>query len=379
MNIKKLSSVKIIVIVLLIISVIVFGSLSWFTMSKEVEGSGTQMTASDLPFEIATTGSKGIRYQDLLATLSSSNKVGNEDEISETIFYKTSGETDKIMLRYDTGGSEIGPGGRGALSLYLIPKDNGNVKAKITIDVKSYAYYDIYDLDTDGNKIQKTDENDVPLWEDENKIIPVYQTTQKLLNVDKVTEAMCTLSADEIAAIQQSAQYLKGHIMFFGGLSTDETKYYFTTPYTNWSFEFEQKNAVKWQAYQIPLYWMWSNTLGQIVLKTENVQRNGIPLVRDLTTDEIEDIPNENLTDKEKVIQYVKDNKNLVLKNWESILTDSEELTAVPKLMASESVTQEKAKSMVVDGIIDNADNADNFKRLRNCIKIACTNCRVMI
>ena len=137
MNIWKLSSTKIFVVVVLIISLIVFGSLSWFTMSREVEGSGTQMTANDFPFEIATKGSKGIRYQDLLTALNHSNKVGNETEISETIFYKTSGETDRIMLRYDTGESEIGPGGRGALSLYLIPKNNGDVKAKITVDIKS--------------------------------------------------------------------------------------------------------------------------------------------------------------------------------------------------------------------------------------------------
>ena len=86
MNIKKLSSVKIIVIALLIISVIVFGSLSWFTMSKEVEGSGTQMTASDLPFELEVRGTK-IENQSIFSKIDNNFISGVQQKMAREHLY----------------------------------------------------------------------------------------------------------------------------------------------------------------------------------------------------------------------------------------------------------------------------------------------------
>jgi len=71
MNIKKLSSAKIIVIALLIVSVIIFGSLSWFTMSKEVEGSGTQMASTNNGFELEVDGNGTIGFSALCNYLES--------------------------------------------------------------------------------------------------------------------------------------------------------------------------------------------------------------------------------------------------------------------------------------------------------------------
>ena len=199
---QRASLLKMIVIAVIVVVFVVFSSVAWFTINREVEGAGVQMTADDLPFEIATKGTNGIRYQSLLQSLNTSNKTGETTVISGTTYYQTSGDTDKIMLRYDTGNSEIGPSGRGQLSLYLIPKDNIDINAKVTFDVQSYAFFDVYVKDADGNKVQKV-ENDQPVFE-EDGITPVYQTTEKLLNVNEVTADMCTLEADDIARIQQS-------------------------------------------------------------------------------------------------------------------------------------------------------------------------------
>ena len=373
---SKSALIKIIAMVVFIIVVMIFGSIAWFTMSKEVAGTGTQMTATDLPFEIASKGTAGIRYQSYLVAADDSNKVGETTVVNGTTYYHTSGSTDKIMLRYDTnvGESEIGPGGRGQLNLYLVPKDNIDMKAKITLDVQGYAYFDVYVKDDNGNQLYDPvlDENGVQETDDLGGLLFTERTEEKLLNVYEVTADMCTLESTEIEALQQSADYLKGHIMFFGGLGyedseddtlTDDDQWYFETPYPECVFEFEQKNAKKGQMYEVPLYWMWPNTLGQIVLKKANAQRNGIPLVKDLTDDEDEEYEP---TDKELVVQYVKENKDSVLKDWQSM-----EFTAAELLQTRENAENRKTLSEVVDDMIDDAANTNNFGRLSDCYNAA--------
>ena len=305
---RRNAYIKMVAIVGIIVTALAFGSVAWFTESREVEGSAVQMTSSDLPFEIATKGTRGIRYQELFSAANPVYKLGEETNVANDTYYQTSGSTEKIMLRYDaaSGASVIGPGGRGELNLYIVPKSTGSVKAKITLDVQGYAYFDVYDLDAEtGEKIQKIENGEL-----------VYQTTKKLLNVNDATADMCTLDADEVAALKESAQYLKGHILFFGDLGyedeenenlTDDDQWYFTTPYINRVIAYENNNVVKGTMYRVPIYWMWSNTLGQIILKQANVQRNGIPLVKDLTNDQLAVISNPpegyQPTDKELLIQ----------------------------------------------------------------------------
>ena len=290
------------------------------------------------------------------------------------------------MLRYDTnvGESEIGPGGRGQLNLYLVPKDHIDMKAKITLDVQGYAYFDVYVKDDNGNQLYDPvlDENGVQETDDLGGLLFTERTEEKLLNVYEVTADLCTQESTEIEALHQSADYLKGHIMFFGGLGyedseddtlTDDDQWYFESPYPECVFEFEQKNAKKGQMYEVPLYWMWPNTLGQIVLKKANAQRNGIPLVKDLTDAEIAALssgPDEDEeyepTDKELVVQYVKENKDSVLKDWQSM-----EFTAAELLQTRENAENRKTLSEVVDDMIDDAANTDNFGRLSDCYNAA--------
>ena len=68
---------------------------------------------------------------------------------------------------------------------------------------------------------------------------------------------------------------------------------------------------------------------------------------------------------KEKVIQYLKDNKNSVLKDWNDILTGDELLQTL------NTNPNPKTISEVVDGLIDNIDNSNNFNRLSDCYNAA--------
>ena len=96
---------------------------------------------------------------------------------------------------------------------------------------------------------------------------------------------------------------------------------------------------------------------------------NGISVVQNITT-----FPNTPLTDKEKLIKYVKDNKDIVLKDWRNIeLSETEELVTIPQLMVSSEphITEEKAMELLVDELIDDIANTNNFSRLSKCYNAA--------
>ena len=76
--------------------------------------------------------------------------------------------------------------------------------------------------------------------------------------------------------------------MFFGGEgdttnATESSRYYYTTPYTTRVIVKHIDANNKDKAIQVPIYWMWPNTLGQIALTSNsNSQLNGIALVSDV-------------------------------------------------------------------------------------------------
>lgn len=100
-------------------AILVFRSTAWFTSNKDVSGDGIQMTASDMLFEIATKG-ENVRNSEIISQADSEYGSGSRTEIDSTTYYKT-GSTEKLLLRFDTGDSEIGPGDSGEVSLYVIP------------------------------------------------------------------------------------------------------------------------------------------------------------------------------------------------------------------------------------------------------------------
>ena len=129
--------------------------------------------------------------------------------------------------------------------------------------------------------------------------------------------------------------------MFFETKGTAGTaaasQYYYKDPITNGYFTKTFENARKNEPKKVTIYWMWTNTLGQIALKNNtnlvNVERSGLPIVEDV----LDSASAEALSasDKGKVIQYLKDNKTKIFKDV--TVTDTE---------------------------IDNAKTETNFKKL---------------
>ena len=99
----------------------------------------------------------------------------------------------------------------------------------------------------------------------------------------------------------------------------EQSRYYYKKPITGRTLNKTFLNARTNVPQKVTVYWMWTNTLGQIALKNNTTgYRSDYPIVQDVSNDVV-DISN---TDKGKVIQYLKDNKRIIFTNYAEI-TDS--------------------------------------------------------
>lgn len=311
---QKKSLIKLGAMGVLIAVTIIIGSLSWFTANRAVETSGMGVKSATLPFDIATKGAS-VRNSTVMNAQKSEYTEGTSGTYSdvnnsEGTYYVG----DSLLLRFDPARSDdpdtsdvdesippdISPGSSGELSLYIIPKTNESLGVKVTLDVVAFAA--IEDMTNNGEK----------------KIIEIKDAADFS---SKATALGNTTAADDAADYVAAANYLKGHILFFGGEGNtsngaENTWYYYTKPYAERTFEQTVAAGNEGKAVKVPIYWMWTNTLGQIALQTNtNNLRNGIPVVQE-TEVNLED---ETVTDKESILAYLKTNKASVFSGTETI------------------------------------------------------------
>lgn len=304
---QKKRIVKLILLMTLIALIIVFASIAWFAMNKAVSANTMAITAAPSPFEIAVKGST-VRNDSEFIKADSTYEYGNEKTYNDESYKETDGSKQKIKIRYNPVADEatdFGPDSSGQIDFYIVPKQNGTLTVKIDLDTVGFR-----ELGTGNDKTIK--------------------------RISELTTADIT-DQDLLASYQTAEQYLKGHIMFFEDLgdtastTPEANRYHYKKPITTRTFEKTFTNAVKDVPQKVTIYWMWTNTLGQIALKNNTTnQRSGYPIVQD-TIDDGSDI---SATDKGKVIKYLKDNKQQIFTN------------------------------NVSDTEIENAKNADNFKKL---------------
>lgn len=318
--------IKLVLLMMLIALIIVFASIAWFAMNKAVTADTMAIEAAGSGFDLATSEPK-VSYEDVLGLADDEYERGNavtlEDKNGgEGTYYMLSG-AQKLILQchpnakdITTGNKDVQPGDWDKLNLYIVPSQDGTVKAKINIEVIPYA--EIEKKDANGDPIYKLDEHGDPVIVDGN---PVPDTELvKVTTLQEFTAAVGPQGANNSKAVQEAenyiaaANYLKGHIMFFGGegdMTNDnkDSRYYFTTPYTDLEVDFQETDASRNTAYEVPLYWMWPNTLGQIALRDNTSKlRKGEPVVSDGNDDE-----------KDEVVQYLVDNKSSIFANSSDI------------------------------------------------------------
>lgn len=298
--------------------VLIFMSIAWFSMNKETGTDGMSIKAGTDLFEIGTYGTSGTRYDSLLTALAPEYETGTSGTIEGTEYYMTGGSAGSIKLRYSTGDSEIAPGGNGNLSLYVIPKVNDSFDVKVTLNVVAYAEIEKYTTsvnaesgETEYSPVYKTDENG-------NEIVDtdIFEITTLSDFTTKAAAANNLQAVTNAAEYISAANYLKGHIVFFGGEgdttnAAESARYYYTTPYKDREISKTIPAGNQGKAVNVPIYWMWTNTLGQLALP-DNVsgKRSGYPVLAD------SDI------DKSDIISYLTTNRADIFANNSETTSD---------------------------------------------------------
>ena len=298
--------------------VVIWATIAWFSVNKSVDASQASVKTSTLPFDIATTGSD-VRHEELIASEREAYVTGtpgtypNEAGTSGTYY-----TADSLLLRYtpdaddpttedidESQDRDISPGSSGELNLFVIPKTNNALSINVSLNVVAFAEIDKYvEAEDDPN----TPEVESGYVKNGTELIEITNATDFASAANAVhNSSVASEAADYIAA----AEYLRGHILFFGGegnttTGAESTWYYYTTPYTQRYFEQTIAAGNQGKAVKVPIYWMWTNTLGQIAIQDNTGGlRNGIPVVQETTID----LTDENVTDKELMLAYLNTEK----------------------------------------------------------------------
>lgn len=227
----------------------VFGTISWFTMSREVENSGLQMTAEGQLFTISAMPSpyfvgiyddsgKATYVRDKLLTGASKGSDVITWTITEDIA-ETNQQTNTTTITHGknigngpasgyTGG--ISPGSSGELQFKIIP--NSPVNAQFSFVLYAYSV----DYDNSGNELPNTiaiiDSNSTP--------------------AEKIT----------------ASNLLNGHILLFKNYNTTTNKYSGLISTRNdltrlMTGTYSSETTVS-------VYWVWPETLSELVLDDTN-------------------------------------------------------------------------------------------------------------
>lgn len=128
---RRTSLIKLFAMGAALILLIVVGTISWFTMNREVENTGLQMTAEGAPFTIYTRSGSGT-YNDVYESLETG---GMEWQISSDYNFdnhenaKKEGETEP----------GIEPGDHGILEFRVSPNNDASITVDCVFDMKAYT------------------------------------------------------------------------------------------------------------------------------------------------------------------------------------------------------------------------------------------------
>ena len=127
---QRASLLKMITITVIVVVFVVFSSVAWFTQSREVEGSGVQMTADNLPYEIETPGESGFyksKY-DLLHSNAMEWKISAAHNLDNHSSAKENDEEEPALE----------PGDHGSLEYRVNPKSTDSITVNSLFEVKAY-------------------------------------------------------------------------------------------------------------------------------------------------------------------------------------------------------------------------------------------------
>lgn len=248
--IRKNALMKLSVMGVFIAAIIAFESIAWFTMNKEVSGNGMEMKSNDLPFELKTDGSAG--YSDsYLPTGENGYSLLPNTETKGTL--TTTGSEQKIEWlvteefnanNYAPDKLSIRPGSYGILRFFIVPKSQETMTLQYHMKITPYKKQ--YPVKENGEPNYEANPTAVRLTEsDEDKLL---------------------------------AGYVDSHILFFrykGDNPNDKGNEKYSMLIDDSITEditFEKDSEGNLQPYEVKIYWIWPETLGEAVLKDSDTR-----------------------------------------------------------------------------------------------------------
>ena len=220
---RKLLIIKIIPVAVLAF-ILIAVSLAWFTIDKALDLDSFGMKSVDSPFELKTVGSADTLQVDILDS-NDYSKVSDDSNI-------TSDENNRIYwLLDDESGLKngINPGSHGKLTFYVVPKQSGEMEIKFKLGITGY----------------------------------VEKKSGDSISYEKITDENVT-------------SFLNGHIMFFE--KYDENNHRYSDFLSDETFTRTFKDCKVDVPQEVNVFWVWPNTLGQILMKStdENLTEKNV-------------------------------------------------------------------------------------------------------
>lgn len=242
--------------------VVVFMTIAWFTMNRDLGTSGMGVQVAAAPFELAVEGTNvGALSYKQSGTVQSPTYTPSEiyakadngttakelanGSLEDGVYY-TDGSNPKIKWRLtdDYNDKGLGPNSQGALAFKVIPNSSGSFDVTFSINLEGYT-----------------------------------ATQSKNTNGSYDVESISLIDSNSSANEKSAVDYLNGHILFFSGrrnVGTDESPIYEYTGFLDPS-EFTLSeikgttvNATEGTAIPVTIYWVWANTFGQMVFSADD-------------------------------------------------------------------------------------------------------------
>ena len=241
--------------------ILVFASIAWFTMNRDVGTSGMGVQVGGPSFELAVAGDNigaisymgsgensatytGTALNDFQTGPNAADGQSGTYNISTGgtgTFYSTGGSDDVIKWRleseynrYDDG---LGPDSRGSFTFYVVPKVSGSLTVKFSLALEGYA--------------AEVNQNEDKSW--------------NVTNLAKIESGDTGYGA---------VTYLNSHFLFFENRINTGTEqkpvYVYTDLIDKAEFEKTFNNCVVDQVIPVTIYWIWPNTIAQMSCVAEN-------------------------------------------------------------------------------------------------------------
>lgn len=280
MRLRRIKLIKVGVILMLAAIVMIFMTIAWFTMNRETTTSGMNITTSPLPFYIrsaeATDTSYWDEYKGLINLADSKYGVGDLEHDNEKNYYKTGSSSQEIIWRLEdteTGSDDsiysvgLSPGSNGTLTFEVVPTKDGDIALDLNFDIRGFAavYPTQAEIESGAN-------------------------ASEIKSMNEILMTGSGSSADEKNALK----YINGHVLFFKNRATVNGEYQYSG-FIDDVYHWQRQNVTKNTGYEIKVYWVWVNTIDQIIIKSTD---SGKPLLADNST-----------SDRNSIINYINENR----------------------------------------------------------------------